>query len=56
MSIFYLQAVPDKAKSIAYAQEARDILILLCQQAPHLQSQLDLAEQLLAANKTKPEA
>ncbi len=54
MSIFYFQVVPDKTKSIAYAQEARDILMPLCQQVPHLQKYLDAAEQLLAANKAKP--
>lgn len=55
LSLFYIQAVPDKAKSVDYAQEARDILIPLCQQAPHLQNYLDKAEQVLAANKAKPE-
>ncbi len=56
MSIFYLQAVPDKTKSIAYAQEARDILKPLIQQLPHLQEYLDAAEQVLEANNAKPEA
>jgi len=56
LSIFYLKNVPDKAKSIAYAQEARDILIPLCKQAPHLQGELDKAEQLLKLNNTKPNA
>uniref|UniRef100_UPI004056A147 hypothetical protein n=1 Tax=Candidatus Electronema sp. TaxID=2698783 RepID=UPI004056A147 len=56
VSIFYLQDVPDRAKSVAYAQEARDILIPLCKQAPHLQSDLDMAERVLAANKAKPSA
>lgn len=51
MSIFYLQDVPDKTKSIAYAQEARDILTLLCQQMPHLQNYLDAAEEVLKRNK-----
>jgi hypothetical protein len=55
LSIFYLQNLPDKAKSVAYAQEARDIPIPLCQQAPHMQNYLDKAEQVLAANKAKPE-
>jgi len=54
LSIFYLEDVPDKAKSVAYAQEARSILIPLCKQAPHLQGELDKAEQLLNLNNTKP--
>ena len=56
LSIFYLYHMPDKAKSVAYAQEARDNLIPLCKQVPHLQGDLDKAEQLLAANKAKPSA
>jgi hypothetical protein len=56
MSIFHLKDVPDKSKSIDYAQEARDILIPLCKQAPHLQGELDKAEQLLKLNNTKPNA
>ena len=56
LSIFYLYDMPDKAKSVAYAQEARDILIPLCKQVPHLQGDLDKAERLLAANKAKPSA
>ncbi len=54
LSIFYLESMPDKAKSVAYAQEARDILKPLIQRAPHLQGHLDHAEQLLADNKAKP--
>ena len=54
LSIYYLQYVPDKAKSVAYAQEARDILIPLVKQAPHLQSLLDMAEGLLEDNKAQP--
>jgi len=56
LSIFYLQSVPDQAKSVVHAQEARDILIPLCKQAPHLQNYLDKAEQLLKLNNTKPNA
>ncbi|WP_339136781.1 MAG: tetratricopeptide repeat protein [Candidatus Electrothrix sp. GW3-4] len=56
LSIFYLQSVPDKAKSVAYAQEARDILKPLCDKAPHLQEYLDMAEGLLKDNKAKSEA
>ncbi|MCI5178651.1 MAG: hypothetical protein D3911_04875 [Candidatus Electrothrix sp. AW3_4] len=56
LSIFYLQAVPDKAKSVAYAQEAREILKTLIPQAPHLQGHLDHAERLLEDNKTQPDA
>ncbi|MCI5114996.1 MAG: tetratricopeptide repeat protein [Candidatus Electrothrix sp. AX1] len=56
LSIFHLKAVPDKDKSVAYAQEARDILKTLIQQAPHLQGHLDHAERLLEANKTQPDA
>ena len=54
LSIFYLEDVPDKAKSVAYAQEARSILIPLCKQVPHLQQYLDKAERLLAENSTAP--
>ncbi|MCW5213141.1 hypothetical protein VU04_09555, partial [Desulfobulbus sp. TB] len=54
LSVFYLQVVPDTAKSVIYAQEARDILIPLCEQAPHLQGELDRAESLLEAISTKP--
>ncbi|MCI5226712.1 MAG: tetratricopeptide repeat protein [Candidatus Electrothrix sp. AX2] len=56
LSLFYLGAVPDKAKSVTYAQEARDILKPLIQQAPHLQKYLDLAEEVLERNKTQPDA
>jgi hypothetical protein len=56
LSIYYLQAVPDKDKSVAYAQEVRDILQSLIKQAPHLQNYLDMAEQLLEDNKTQPDA
>jgi hypothetical protein len=55
LSIFYLQAVPDKIQSTAYAQEARDILKPLIQRMPHLQGHLDHAEQLLERNKAKSE-
>jgi tetratricopeptide (TPR) repeat protein len=54
LSIFYLQAVPDKDKSVAYAREAREILKSLIKQAPHLQYHLDVAEQLLEDNKARP--
>lgn len=54
LSIFYLQAMPDKDKSVAYAQEAREILKSLIKQAPHLQYHLDVAERLLKRNKAKP--
>jgi tetratricopeptide (TPR) repeat protein len=47
LSIFYLYSVPDTAKSVAYAEKARSILIPLCAQAPHLQQYLDKAEQVL---------
>ncbi len=56
LSLFYLQDVPDKAKSVAYAQEVRDILQSLIKQAPHLQNYLDMAEQLLEDNKAQPDA
>ena len=56
LSIFHLKNVPDKAKSVVHAQEARDILIPLCKQAPHLQKYLDDTEQLLKLNNTKPNA
>ncbi|MCW5198429.1 hypothetical protein VU06_01615 [Desulfobulbus sp. F3] len=56
LSIFYLYHMPDRAKSAAYAQEARDILIPLCKQAPHLQKYLDEAELLLKANAATPAA
>ena len=55
LSIFHLQAVPDKTKSMAYAQEAQDILIPLCKRAPHLQDYLDMAEEVLEDNKAKPD-
>lgn len=54
-SMFYLKLVPEKAKSVAYAQEAYSILLPLYRQVPHLQSRLDLAEQLLMANNAKPD-
>ncbi|MCI5158706.1 MAG: tetratricopeptide repeat protein, partial [Candidatus Electrothrix sp. AUS1_2] len=54
LGIFYLQAMPDKDKSVAYAQEARKILLSLIKQAPHLQGHLDQAEQLLEDNKARP--
>jgi tetratricopeptide (TPR) repeat protein len=54
LSIFYLQAMSDKDKSVAYAQEAREILQSLIKQAPHLQGHLDHAERLLEDNKAKP--
>jgi tetratricopeptide (TPR) repeat protein len=50
LSIFYLQDVPDQKQSVAYAQEARSILIPLCAKIPHLQGLLDQAEALLKAN------
>lgn len=56
LSIFYLYAVTDRAKSVAYAQEAGSILIPLCKQVPHLQSRLDMAERLLKANAGGPAA
>ena len=54
LSIFHLEAMPDKAKSVAYAQEARDILKPLIKQVPHLQGHLDHAERLLERNMIKP--
>ncbi len=56
LSIYYLQDVPDRTKSVAYAEEARSILVPLCAKMPHLQQRLDLAAQLLAANGAKPAA
>ncbi len=56
LSLFHLYAVPDKEKSIAFAQEARTILIPLCKQAPHLQGKLDKVERVLKANAAKPDA
>jgi hypothetical protein len=56
LSIFHLKVVSDKAKSVAYAEEARSILIPLCAQAPHLQKYLDTAEQVLKANAAGPAA
>ncbi len=56
LSSFHFQAVPDIAKSVAYAEEARSILIPLCKQAPHLQQYLDQAERLLKANGGGPAA
>jgi hypothetical protein len=53
LSIFYLKAVPDTAKSVAFAEEARSILIPLCAQAPHLQQHLDMAELVLRTNAAK---
>jgi tetratricopeptide (TPR) repeat protein len=50
LSIYYLKGVPDRAKSVAYAQEAHSILIPLCAKLPHLQQRLDTAVRLLAAN------
>ena len=50
LSIFYFDGVPDQKQSVAYAQEARSILIPLCSKMPHLQERLDMAEQLLKAN------
>ncbi|WPD22443.1 MAG: tetratricopeptide repeat protein [Candidatus Electrothrix scaldis] len=54
LTIFHLYFVPDQAKSVDYAQEARDILIPLCKKAPHLQGYLDIAERVLERNKAKP--
>ncbi len=56
LSIFYLSLVPDPAKSVAYAEEARSILIPLCAQAPHLQKYLYGAELVLKANAATPVA
>jgi hypothetical protein len=56
LSIFYLKTVPDRAKSIAYAEEARSILSPLCAKMPHLQEHLDKAKRLLAVNGAKPAA
>ncbi len=56
MSIFYLEDVPNKAKSVTYAQEARNILIPLCKKAPHLQGKLDRTKLVLKRNNAKPEA
>jgi tetratricopeptide (TPR) repeat protein len=56
LSIFYLKAVPDRAKSVAYAEEARSILVPLCAKMPHLQEYLDTAARLLADNSAKPAA
>ena len=56
LSIYYLYAVPDRAQSVAYAEEARSILSPLCANMPHLQQRLDKAAQLLAANGAKPAA
>lgn len=56
MSIFYLKSMPDKAKSVAYAQEARDILLSVIKRMPHLQGHLDHAEQLLEDNKAQSDA
>jgi tetratricopeptide (TPR) repeat protein len=56
LSIFHLKAIPDTAKSVAYAEEVRSILVPLCAQAPHLQKYLDMAELVLKANAAKPAA
>jgi len=56
LSIYYLYDVPDRAKSVAYAEEARSILSPLCAKMPHLQQRLDLAELVLEANAATPAA
>jgi tetratricopeptide (TPR) repeat protein len=56
LSIYYLEDVPDRTKSVAYAEEARSILIPLCAKMPHLQGYLDMAERVLKANAATPAA
>ncbi len=50
LSIFYLQSVPDKEKSIALAKEAADILLPIYEKVPYLQNYLLTALQVLKAN------
>lgn len=50
LSISYLQAVPEKEKSIAAAQEAIELLLPFYQQAPYLQKYREAAFGVLKEN------
>jgi tetratricopeptide (TPR) repeat protein len=50
LSIFYLQSVPDKEKSVSLAMEAVKILLPFYEQVPYLENYLNIAFQVLQAN------
>ncbi|MBT7069492.1 MAG: hypothetical protein HN975_01215 [Anaerolineae bacterium] len=50
LSIFYLQSVPDKEKSVSLAKEAVEIIYPIHKEIPYLENYLKTAIQVLQAN------
>jgi hypothetical protein len=50
LSVFFLEAQPDKDKSVALAKEAVEILLPLYKQVPYLEEYLKKAIWVLQAN------
>ena len=56
LSIFYLQAVPQREKSVALAQEAIELLRPFYQEAPYLEKYLATAFWVLRENGVNVES